>query len=84
MEYKQYFPTQELQEDFEIYKSLKTKEEKVEFQKNRAKRYELKTDEQKTDYQKNLRRSVQMADKRIGELSTLLMEEKTSRIFSFA
>ena len=83
MEHKKYFPTEELQKDFEIYKSLKTKEEKAEFQKNRAKRYELKTDEQKAEYQKDLRKSIQAADKRIEELSVFLTEEKTSRIIYF-
>jgi len=84
MEYKKYFPTQELQKDFEIYKSLKTKEEKAEFQKNREKRYELKTDKQKVEYQNDLKRSMQVAEKRIEELSYFLMKEKSSRILSFA
>ena len=82
MEYKKYFPTEELQKDFEIYRYLKTKEEKAEFQKNRAKRYELKTDEQKTVYHRDLRISIQAVDKRIEELSSFVTSELET--FSYA
>lgn len=47
---KKYLPTAEMQEEFEVFKTLKTKEEKDAFFKARKARFEAKTLEEQEEY----------------------------------
>lgn len=50
MDMKKYLPTAEMQEEFEVFKTLKTKEEKDAFFKARKARFEAKTLEEQEEY----------------------------------
>lgn len=50
MDMKKYLPTAEMQEEFEVFKTLKTKEEKDAFFKARKARFEVKTLEEQEEY----------------------------------
>jgi hypothetical protein len=84
IDYSKYFPTPELQSEFEEFRKLKTEEEKIVFQRKRQKNFSSKTLEQQKEYAEASKKGLENAVNRSKELIAEIDLREIEKIISLS
>jgi hypothetical protein len=82
MDTRKFLPTAEMQADFEIYRNLKTADEKEAFQKKRKAAFDNKSEDEQTAYIQASNASVRAIGERVEELIGIVELGEVAKIVS--
>jgi hypothetical protein len=84
MDTKQFLPNAEMQADFQVFRNLKTKEEKADFLKRKSEEFNSKTSEEQALYKQSTKEGIIAIGNRVEELVEKVELGKVSNIVSIS